>query len=562
MGSPTTLSNFIQWAKSKYPADRYALVLWNHGGGWRDRSTNLNPLSRAICWDEGNSDDCLYVKEVRSALSSGGVKFDLIGMDACLMGHVEVAYEFKDYFTSDGVMVGSQETEPGDGWPYTSILSWLKSNASATPEALGNQIVTAYKNWYSGKDSTYTLACSRASKLAALVNLLNAFADSLNDNSELTAITNARTNCKAYSESDGYYGLDIYRFADQVYNNVSNTSIKSAASNLKGAVLATVASTVYGSGRNDTAKYGSKGLCVYFPKSSSYFDSAYTTEILFGSNSVNKWDDFLKRYYAKNLGGGGGSSTSVDGSGTATLSKKGVAPNTYYTSVTLTVKPTSVGGLGGGSAKVVIPSGWTTPQNSASTGQGYVKAWIYKYQTTSYKLTTSVSGNEVTITGIPSNRLSYGSGDQLKLGYYKYTTPSTQKAYTFDVYTAGAGGTLTKIASSPSINVNTSYSAAAYDDEVEDEDGGLKAASLGQNYPNPFNPATTFSYFVPQGGHVVIKLYNVAGEMVDTIVDEDKQAGEYTIRYDAGERLSRGVYFYKMWVDGVEVGTKKAVVLK
>jgi len=505
------------------------------------------------------------LKEVRSALSSAATKLDLIGMDACLMGHIEVAYEFKDYFTSDGVMVGSQETEPGDGWPYTPILSWLKSNPSSAPEDLGNKIVSEYKNWYSGRDSTYTQSCIRASKIESLVNLINAFADSMNDNNELTAITTARTNCKAYSESDGYYGLDIYRFADQVYNGVSNTSIKSAASNLKGAVLATVASAVCGSGRNDTAKYGSKGLCVYFPKSSSYFDSAYTTEILFGSGSVNKWDDFLKRYYAKNLGSGGssgGGSSSVDGSGTATLSKKGVAPNTYYTSVTLTIKPTSVGGLGGGSAKVVIPSGWTTPQNTASTGAGYVKAWIYKYQTTSYKLTTSVNGNEVTITGIPSNRLAYGSGDQLKLGYYKYTTPSTQKTYTFDVYTAGAGGTLTKIASSPSINVNTSYSASAYDSEVEDEDGGLKQASLGQNYPNPFNPATTFSYFVPQGGHVVIKLYNVAGEMVDTIVDEDKQAGEYTVTYDAGERLSRGVYFYKMSVDGTEVGTKKAVVLK
>lgn len=557
MGSPTTLTNFINWVKTNYPADRYALVLWNHGGGWRDRSVAFSPMDRAVCWDDGNNGDCLYMKEVRTAIQNASHTFDLIGFDACLMGHLEVAYELRNVInTTDGVMVGSEETEPGDGWPHDTILSWLASNPSATPKQLGTTIVDKYASSY-GASAACTLAAIDNTKINDVVSKLNAFADSMNDNSKLTAIQTARTNCKAYSESDGYYGLDIYRFA----NLVGGT----AASNLTTAVTNAVVKNYKGSARNDTAKYGSYGLCVYFPKTKSYYDSAYTSAILYGSDTSNKWDDFLNRYYAGNLGTGGGSTqTGADGSGIASLSKKGVAPSTYYTSITYTLTPSAAGSLGGGTAEITIPTGWTAPQKTSSTGKGYVKAYIYKYRTTSVPLTTSVSGQKVTITGIPSNRLSYGSGDKLKLAYLKFTTQSSEGTAKFMTFTAGSGGTLTVISKQPSITVGSSYASSKgdMDDEMETEDGEVKQAAIGQNYPNPFNPATTFNYFIPEGGRVSIKLYNVAGQEVDTVVNEDQVSGEHSVKYDSGDKLSRGVYYYRLTVNGKEIGTKRAVVLK
>ncbi|MDO8734370.1 MAG: S8 family serine peptidase, partial [Elusimicrobiota bacterium] len=220
----------------------------------------------------------------------------------------------------------------------------------------------------------------------------------------------------------------------------------------------------------------------------------------------------------KALGGGTVTpppSSSVDGSGLAKLSKTSASASTYYTSLTMTLTPKEAS-LGGGSVEVLIPAGWQSPQNQYSTGKGYVKAYIYKYQTTSYNLTTSVSGQKVTITGIPSTRMKLSSGDSIKIKYLKFTTWSTSKGYAFIFKTAGNGGTLTTSSNlQPVITVGaaaTGLSAMSEtDDETTDEEGTVKQSSLGQNYPNPFNPSATFTYFIPEAGKVSIKLYNVAG---------------------------------------------------
>ncbi len=89
----------------------------------------------------------------------------------------------------------------------------------------------------------------------------------------------------------------------------------------------------------------------------------------------------------------------------------------------------------------------------------------------------------------------------------------------------------------------------------------VNSNSLGQNYPNPFNPATTIEYAIAEDCQVMIKLYNAAGQEVATIVDEYQSAGPHKIVFDAGERLSRGIYYYQLKA-GSFVDTKKMVVLK
>ena len=84
---------------------------------------------------------------------------------------------------------------------------------------------------------------------------------------------------------------------------------------------------------------------------------------------------------------------------------------------------------------------------------------------------------------------------------------------------------------------------------------------LKQNYPNPFNPSTTIEYSIAQGSHVTLKLYNVAGQLVATLVDEYQTAGEHKIFFDGGKELSRGIYYYQLKTDNF-IGTKKMVVLR
>ncbi len=96
--------------------------------------------------------------------------------------------------------------------------------------------------------------------------------------------------------------------------------------------------------------------------------------------------------------------------------------------------------------------------------------------------------------------------------------------------------------------------------------GGIEAEiipsdfSLSQNYPNPFNPATTINYSIPELSNVVIKVYDVLGDEVAILVNEQKPAGSYEVQFDAS-KLSSGVYYYKIQA-GNYIETRKMILLK
>jgi len=83
---------------------------------------------------------------------------------------------------------------------------------------------------------------------------------------------------------------------------------------------------------------------------------------------------------------------------------------------------------------------------------------------------------------------------------------------------------------------------------------------LEQNYPNPFNPTTTVKYSIPNSGNVTLKVYDVLGNEVATLVNEERPAGVYEVEFDAS-RLSSGIYFYKL-LSGVFISTKKMILIK
>ena len=98
--------------------------------------------------------------------------------------------------------------------------------------------------------------------------------------------------------------------------------------------------------------------------------------------------------------------------------------------------------------------------------------------------------------------------------------------------------------------------------DVEDQGSNNIPAEykLEQNYPNPFNPTTTIRYSIPKAGIVNLKVYNLIGEEITTLVNEDKAAGNYEVEFDASQ-LPSGVYLYQLnAADFVE--TKKMVLLK
>lgn len=94
-----------------------------------------------------------------------------------------------------------------------------------------------------------------------------------------------------------------------------------------------------------------------------------------------------------------------------------------------------------------------------------------------------------------------------------------------------------------------------------DRGAGVPATyALGQNYPNPFNPSTTIEFSVPTSGQVTVKVYNVLGQEVETLVNGIQDPGKYTIRFDAS-RYTSGLYFYRLQA-GQFLQTKKMLLLK
>ncbi|RJQ64939.1 MAG: T9SS C-terminal target domain-containing protein [Stygiobacter sp.] len=83
---------------------------------------------------------------------------------------------------------------------------------------------------------------------------------------------------------------------------------------------------------------------------------------------------------------------------------------------------------------------------------------------------------------------------------------------------------------------------------------------LFQNYPNPFNPTTNISYQLPTTSHVTLKVYDTLGRIVAELVNEEKSAGSYTVKFD-GTKLSSGVYFYTIKAGNFS-DTKKLLLAK
>jgi hypothetical protein len=96
--------------------------------------------------------------------------------------------------------------------------------------------------------------------------------------------------------------------------------------------------------------------------------------------------------------------------------------------------------------------------------------------------------------------------------------------------------------------------------DVENDLNAPLVFNLEQNYPNPFNPSTTIKYTIPELSKVKLTLFNLLGEEVTTLVNEEKIAGNYSVEFNASA-LPSGVYFYELRA-GEYIAVKKMILLK
>ena len=271
MTKPETLSGYIKWAAATFPANRNILIFWDHGGG----STG------GYGYDEKfPSAGAMSLAGINKALKDGGVTFDMVGFDTCLMATVENALVVSNY--SD-YLVASEETEPGVGWYYTNWLTALGQNTSMETTQIGKNIIDDFTDACArtcpGQKTTLSLI-----DLAELSETVPAeLADFSKDTSEMIngdeyqAVSSARSSTREFAQSSRIDQVDLVDFA----NRMGTAEAKELAAALKDAIKYNRTSS------NMTNAYG---LSIYFP-----YKKAGSVQ-----NMLNQYDDIgMDEEYAK-----------------------------------------------------------------------------------------------------------------------------------------------------------------------------------------------------------------------------------------------------------------------
>ena len=133
-------------------------------------------------------------------------------------------------------------------------------------------------------------------------------------------------------------------------------------------------------------------------------------------------------------------------------------------------------------------------------------------------------------------------------------TTSSDHMYTYLDDNVSSGKYLYRL---KQVDLDGSYK---YSKEIEVVTGSPLTFSLMQNYPNPFNPTTTISWQAPAASWQILKIYDVLGKEIATLVNEERPAGSYKMSFDASD-LTSGIYFYKIQI-GSYIQVKKMVLLK
>ncbi|RKZ20615.1 hypothetical protein DRQ18_05990 [bacterium] len=300
MGDPQTLIDFAVWAARNYPADHYALILWDHGSGWYKKGGE----TKSVCHDETDN-DALYLSqgELRDALSaikdSLGKNIDLIAFDACLMGMVEVEYEVYPYCDA---VVHSEHTEPGAGYPYHEILLWLSTNPDATPQELAEAITELYTNSYLPGGSQ----CCSMSVTQSSVDFLPTYWDfnfALDrfsrelikagglSNSYILSARDASQKYPCPSETSPEH-VDLIDFARKIKGEANlPQTLREAAESLEVIFQNFLIAEGHYSDTSDWNVDSSKGVAIYLPQELT--DPMYDSLIF---SSQNTWIWFLKGY--------------------------------------------------------------------------------------------------------------------------------------------------------------------------------------------------------------------------------------------------------------------------
>jgi hypothetical protein len=304
MADEDTLVNFVTYAINRFRANHYVLILDSHGDG-------LGGLME----DDGypNGPDTMSVIDLGAALTiianacyvqnTHLSKLDIVGLDACLMGTTEVAYQFRD---SASVFIGSEKDEwfpgpplsPDCTWRYGDFLSYLRNNPLISNAALATKIVDSYvDHWVTIGWFSITLAAINLTTMQTLVNKISNLGDVLwqNYHSLSPQIRAARAETEQY---DDRWMIDLYHFSERIYADVSDPTVRQACLDVQNALTSMVIRERHFTGTSDIPADHAHGLTVWFPTANNEYDMYINMykQLDFGMAETDHWNKLLYYY--------------------------------------------------------------------------------------------------------------------------------------------------------------------------------------------------------------------------------------------------------------------------
>lgn len=297
-GLEATFLDACRWALQDFPSDKIAIIAWDHGSGILNRGL-FNACMRGFCYDDTTGN---YLNDVQlmNALQilvqeRNGRKIDLFGFDACLMAGIEMMSVLAPFVTTG---IASQQTVPGNGYPYDLIINAVTANMNSVEFA--QQIVASYESYYKASQEGYTLSACNLSVINQLLNSIDVLSNQLNqllsnDDGTFENIIAQSTN--SYFDEATY--MDFVNFlstlqANSAQMNLDNVTFEQLNSNIN-ACLDAVKASVVANVTSNTLSHAT-GLSIYFPQ--NIVEPSYSNTYFVQNNN---WNNFITTFINNQL---------------------------------------------------------------------------------------------------------------------------------------------------------------------------------------------------------------------------------------------------------------------
>lgn len=287
-GDPDTLTDFIQWGLTTYPANRRVLLLWDHGNGWVGYGGDSSDADH----------DRLTLSEITSAIKAGLEQasvpsFELIGFDACLMADYALAQALAPHTR---YLLASEDYEPGTGWDYRDFRA-VAELPSLPVDELAKKLMAGFlaQSAEEKKDKSITLSLLDLDNLGALNTAFDNFTAALSNDldAKLVAIGRGRDKVQEFGRSP--VQAKHHQLVDLADLVVRIAAEDASLLNLKDDVLQAVDQVVLDQVTGKLT-HAANGLSVYFPRHQKYYEDDFDT--VPGSDA---WRAMIKSYYDKAL---------------------------------------------------------------------------------------------------------------------------------------------------------------------------------------------------------------------------------------------------------------------